>query len=619
MFIKKVQAAAMAVVICSVVATFCLVSSAGEIQPADANSVTPSLSCPPGFVPQGNSCVCADWPREMVICDEFKKTASIRIGYCMTYDNDSQEVRVGECPQALYRKRYHKFYYPLPEEHSNLTEYTCGEFNSEGLLCGQCKDGFSVPPLGYGLHLQCVSCNSTTYGWLKFFAASLLPNTIILILIVIFSISIVSGPLNAFLFFGQITTGYSGLFTTQHVLRAQGNITYSLTVSQVMNDFYKLCNSYFIPDFIPSFCLTKHLTGLQALALDYISAAYPLLLLLVLYVCVELHDRNFRPLVWCWNPFHKYFVYCRRRLSPKTSIIDAFATFILLSYVKFLTVSHYILKFSHLYRGDGEKLNSTVMYYDGNIKYFHKQHLPYAILAIVIPTLLAILPIILLLYPTRAFQKCLTRCGVNSQALRTFVEIFQGCFKDGTNGTRDCRYFAGLYFILRIIVFLLKIAGSQVQTFVTIFLYLFTALLFAFVQPYKKYLNNVVDTIIFTIFAAVHILIISHGFVVLFYSETYQVLFLLMDILFILPSLYLILYLACWVIKRKTNCYQRLKVSKLLQYFFHEASTEDSDAAIPDRLLNPAEYEVLSGSCQAKEYKKPANDREHNRNTYGSI
>ena len=62
MLFRKVQAAAMAVVICSVVATFCLVSSAEEIQPADANSVTPSLSCPPGFVPQGNSCVCADWP-----------------------------------------------------------------------------------------------------------------------------------------------------------------------------------------------------------------------------------------------------------------------------------------------------------------------------------------------------------------------------------------------------------------------------------------------------------------------------------------------------------------------------------------------------------------------------
>ena len=409
-----------------------------------------------------------------------------------------------------------------------------------------------------------------------------------------------SGPLNAFLFFGQITTSYYGLFNAQHALKAQGNITYSMTVFKIMNSFYELCNSYFIPDLIPNFCLTKHFTGLQTFALYYMSAAYPLVLVMVLYVCIELHDRNFRPFVWCWNPFHKYFVYCRRKLSPKTSVIDAFATFIVLSYVKFLTVSHYLLKSANLYRGDGEKLNSTVMYYDGNIKYFHKQHLPYAIVAIVIPTLLAILPIILLLYPTRAFQKCLTRCGVNSQALRTFVEIFQGCFKDGTNGTRDCRYFAGLYFILRIIVFLLKIAGSQVQTFVTIFLYLITAVLFAFVQPYKKHLNNVVDAIIFISLAAINILLISHVCFIFIYGEPYLVLLLLVDILFILPSLYLILYLACWVIKRKTNCYQRLKVSTLFQHFFQEALTEDSDTAIPDRLLNPADYEVLSGSCQAE-------------------
>ena len=57
--------------------------------------VTATLSCPPGFVPQGNSCVCADWPDGIITCDEDSLNASILIGYCMTYDNETEEVRAG--------------------------------------------------------------------------------------------------------------------------------------------------------------------------------------------------------------------------------------------------------------------------------------------------------------------------------------------------------------------------------------------------------------------------------------------------------------------------------------------------------------------------------------------
>ena len=74
-------------------------------------SVTATLSCPPGFVSQGNSCACADWPDEIITCDEDSLNASIVIGYCMTYDNETEEVRVGYCQQALYRSDSYKFYY----------------------------------------------------------------------------------------------------------------------------------------------------------------------------------------------------------------------------------------------------------------------------------------------------------------------------------------------------------------------------------------------------------------------------------------------------------------------------------------------------------------------------
>ena len=63
----------------------------------------------------------------------------------------------------------------------------------------------------------------------------------------------------------------------------------------------------------------------------YISVVYPLFLIFLTWVCIELHGRNFRPLVWLWRPFHRCFVRLRRRWDTKSDIIDVFITFVLLS------------------------------------------------------------------------------------------------------------------------------------------------------------------------------------------------------------------------------------------------------------------------------------------------
>ena len=69
------------------------------------------------------------------------------------------------------------------------------------------------------------------------------------------------------------------------------------------------------------------------------SAFYPLFLVILTFVCIELHARNFRPLVILWKPVHKYFANCRRKLDPKSSIIAAFATFASLSFSKILATA----------------------------------------------------------------------------------------------------------------------------------------------------------------------------------------------------------------------------------------------------------------------------------------
>ena len=67
-------------------------------------------------------------------------------------------------------------------------------------------------------------------------------------------------------------------------------------------------------------------------------------------------------------------------------MIDSFATFFLLSNVKFLSVAYDLLKPVRVNRlsFSGNFTHPLRMYYDATIDYFGSTHLPYAILAIVV-------------------------------------------------------------------------------------------------------------------------------------------------------------------------------------------------------------------------------------------
>ena len=192
---------------------------------------------------------------------------------------------------------------------------------------------------------------------------------------------------------------------------------------------------------------------LHSLALEYVVAIYPLLLTVVIYFCIEMHDRVVRVVVCVWRPFHMCFARFRRRWDPKESVINAFATFLLLSYSKLLTVSYTLLGVTELYNNKGERVGPAALYLDASIEYFSRQHLPFAVLAICVLLVFVIFPLLLLLlYPMRTSQRCLGYCTkVRWQFLHTFADAFQGCYRNGTIGTHDYRYFAGLYLFFRIV------------------------------------------------------------------------------------------------------------------------------------------------------------------------
>ena len=565
-----------------------------------AVSVAASLSCPPGFVPQRNNCVCADWPNEMVTCDEGSQQASMKIGYCMTYDNETREVRAGHCTNTFFRNDSYKLYYPLPTEVSDLNDRVCAPSNSKGLLCGECQEGFAIAALWNTL---CINCTGTTNGWIKFLAAEYLPLTVIFMLIITFAINIVSGPINSFIFFAQVI----GMTTSMLTLNFEVQ-TFRLSALvdslkrypwMVAATFYEAWNLNVFPRayVVTLFCLTKHLTRFQGMTLEFIRAFYPLILIVLLYIGIKLHNWNFRPLVYCWKPFLKCFLRFRRSVARNTSAIDAFVTFILLSYWKLIVVVMLFLDPQPLYNGQGQKLSTSVMTFSTSTLFFHKEHLPLAIFSILVSlTFIAIPPIVLTFYQASVFQKCLTRCEMNTQALRTFVEAFQSCYTDGTNGTRDCRCFAGFYFILRIVAAVNCTQFYDNNTFLRslVLLYGFIALLLALVQPYKERMYNVIDAVMFGLMGTIHFLIQWNMEYIMINGHNSTPLLVLIGLLYSLPLLYFVLFIAYWVLDRKTSCIQKLRRHRFLRCLLHnreERQRVNFDDTVPHRLQ--VEYEQL--------------------------
>ena len=270
--------------------------------------------------------------------------------------------------------------------------------------------------------------------------------TVTYFLVVIFHIRATSSPLSALVFMSQIV-----------VYTIRLNVPFHMYIENILTGFpyvalkvlLVLCGIWsldFFHSVIPPFCVSSNIKTVHALALEYLITFYPIFLILITYVCIKLRNNNFRPVVWLWKPFQRHFVHFRRRWDPKASIINAFTTFLLLSFSKILFVS-----FTSLFSFDTHRDTKCLLYYDPTVEC---HTLEYSMFATIVGCVLIIFPTILLIvYPTRLFRRCVSCCRFRRwHALQMFVESFQGQYKDGTNGTHDFRMVSASFLILRILI-----------------------------------------------------------------------------------------------------------------------------------------------------------------------
>ena len=529
------------------------------------------------------NCNCiSELPHIAVRCNQQQQKSSLMLGYCMTYDSNLTEAYVGECPYELQLKPLHKRYFDLPCQLSNVSDLICKPLKRTGKLCAKCMSGYGPGVFSFDFH--CYKCTGHFHGWglYLFLEFSLL--TIFFCIIVCLRISATAASMNAFVLLSHFTTG--ALAYNEVIFK------YSLdSISKPWVQLLQLCYGFWNLDIfrsvMPSFCVSETITNTHALALQYISAFYPLFLIAITYTCIHLHDNNFRPIVWLWAPFHKCLARWRRQCNPKASIIDAFATFLLLSYSKLMFVSVELMDSTAVYSYNVMNPNVTTATYslwDPTVKLFYERHYPFAIIAIIVlTTFIALPPFLLILYPTKAFQKCLGLGNWQWYTLRTFVDNFQGCYKDGTQGTRDYRYFAGLYFILRLAVFLAHtflMPYYLLSWMVTGIIIIAASLCLTIFRPYKENKFNVLDCILLTLYAINAFFIGYTPF-----AENQGMIRALYAVILTISSVPL-LYISMYIVWTRTTVLQKCK-NCLIRAAQNQNNANDN---IADRILNPRIY-----------------------------
>ena len=574
-------------------------SSQDEVGAPESGQSDRNSSCPVWFVPNGTDCECGHGLHGLVHCDRETGVSSLLECYCMTYDADTGVTVVGAslycCYNTSYFRPFESSYRQLPQNISQLNEEMCRQFNRQGRLCGQCRDGYYPPVYSYDLH--CLNCTYSRYNWIKFVLQAFGPLTVFFIVVVTFSLSPTNPPVFApFVFSCQF-------FSSPQVLRGLLTVvddeSYLHTLMSILASFYGVWNLDFCRTLLPPICLP--LTTLQALSLDYAIAVYPLVLIAAAYILIELHTRGARPVVWMWRPFGKYFSHLRRHWDLKTSIVEAFATFLLLSFAKVCSVTFDILvsTYMYLYNVRGEHLETIYMYYDATVEYLGEDHLPYFILAMAAFLGFIALPLLLLLlYPCQCFQRCLTHSRVRSLTLKIFMDAFQGCYKDGTSGTgtRDCRFFAAVYIGARLILYTAYSLTLNVYAYSLVsMLFVVISGLFIIFQPYREAINNRIDPIMFLVVALWGVSLQAVNGAVLTAPWFISFSTVLTAVLTSAPLLYITGVLIYWLVCKKKAPQRILRRLRIVNPSWGDRLCGGSNVGttLPDRLVNPGQYEQL--------------------------
>ena len=472
-------------------------------------------------------------------------------GNCAIYDEDKGVLSLFPCPDFQPNVALNGCAKPFQSNLRQLKNESdmCSPLNRKGHLCSECADGFGLSVTSFGF--KCVTCTDAWYKVPLFLVLEFAPVTLFYLIVLGFKIRITSAPMPCFIMYTQLMVislnGSSTLFNT---FTDDWKLKLDVKIMLILYGLFDL--DFYHNNILPPYCISSKLNPIHLSLIKYASVFYPTLLIILTWLCVELRDRNFRPLVWLWRPFHGCFIRFRRGRDTKRDIIDAFNTFFILSYDKLMFQASVLLFTRPILRIDGSG-KPYVVYHSILDSKNVREYAYYSLLIIpiiLVPIIFNVLPpLLLILYPVKVFRSCLSKCHLDSIALNIFVEKMQGCYRNGLDGGRDVRSFSGFYFFLRMMVYFVGYLSQFIGKHhnhlsylygASIFL-LITTLIMALVQPYKRAYMNYLDVLVLSILTMQSFTLSLHS--------TKPVMQLVVRVLLVIPFVVVVLF----VIWRRLN------------------------------------------------------------------
>ena len=434
------------------------------------------MVCPPWFIPHNIStlhnssqpyCVCSQKLPFLIYCHQVSGTTFLRFGHCAFWDETSNNALVlSLCPYVFpdhafdddVNDQHHLL--KLPNNPLLLNSFMCNLLNRtvESGRCGRCTNGTGPSIATAGI--QCVECSPVNI--LYHILLRYLPATAVFLLVLIVQIDVTSAPMALYVLYCNAVVVFCQTYFGLRITFAFSTTSYKyiMKILLTLNSIWSFDPLSFLS---PPLCLSRHMEDIDRTYIEFLATLYPFLLL---FLAFELHAKDFRPVVVVWKPILHKLIRFRQTWNPNSSLVQAFATVFFLSYAKLIflacmpfTVAYYV-----------NELGQSVMgapFIDPTISLWHTKHIVLMAFSISILLLLILPPILVLsVYPSKQFRKLQNSLSSRiNLSIQAFVSPFQGCLKNGTNGTRDYRALSGV--ILAAVLFIVLV-GNSVVSFVQI-------------------------------------------------------------------------------------------------------------------------------------------------------
>ena len=371
-------------------------------------SVNLNQTCPPGFKisKHKKSCVCeprlANYTNQCTITNGVGQlTRDSDEQFWIGYDDQSHGLILHpHCPFDYCVS--HTTVFPL-----NNTDMQCAP-NRSGLLCGRCKEGYSLV-LGTS---QCRKCTNSHLVLLVPFAVM---GVVLVFLLLVCKLTVATGTLSGLVFYANIVGVNRAIFPP---------------VNPVLSVFIAWLN-------LDLGIETCFYNGMDAYSKTWLEFVFPVYIwvLVGLMIFVSHYSRRFA------------------RLLGKNPV-SVLATLILLSYTKILRTLIAAIHITFLHY---TTYNRMVWQYDANIDYLSGKHIPLFLVAVFVFLFLFLPYTLLLLFGQwlQALSHLRFFSWVNSARLKPFMDSYHAPYK------AKHRYWPGLLLVLRFVLLLVLALNFQ--------------------------------------------------------------------------------------------------------------------------------------------------------------